>query len=168
MTLLSEKLKAPLTAELDVSSINQQLKEYIDDNINFTFNHNIEKNLNLRTVMLNQYERNFNETKSIYDEQMHHLITVIIQKQDGLNLDLQNYSLRLKNTKFLLEKEFQKLFDNVDLKLENLKIAMLSDYFKNVQNSISSYDKKFSNFESELQSQFSDFVKGLRDDLSKV
>lgn len=91
MPLLSENLKAPLTAEIDVSSINRQLKEYIDDNINFTFNHNIEKISNLRTVMLNQYEKSINETKSIYDEQVHHLIAGIIQKQDVLDLDIQNY-----------------------------------------------------------------------------
>ncbi|CAG2206484.1 unnamed protein product [Mytilus edulis] len=166
MPLLSENLKAPLTAELDVLSFNQQLKEYIDDNINYTFNHNIDDVSNLRTVMLNQYEKSINETKSIYDEQMNHLISGIVQKQDGVSLDIQNYSLRLNNTKVLLEKEIQSLFDNVDLKLENLKIAMLSDYFKNVQSSImssarpiTSSDKKFSNFESELQSQFSDFSK---------
>lgn len=82
MPLLSENLKAPLTAELDVSSINQQLKEYIDDNINFTFNQNIEEVSNLRTVMLIQYEKCINATKSIYDEQMNHLITGIVQKQD--------------------------------------------------------------------------------------
>ncbi|CAC5365464.1 unnamed protein product [Mytilus coruscus] len=165
MPLLSEKLKAPLTTELDVSSINQQLKEYIDDNINYTFNHNIEEISNLRTMMLNQYERNLNETKNMYDEQMHHLITGIVQKQDGLNLDIQNYSLRLNNTKYMLEKDIQSLFDNVDLKLENLKLAMLSDYFRNVQKSKSSYDKKFTNLESELKSLFSDFSKVLREEV---
>lgn len=135
MPLLSENLKAPLITELDVLSFNQQLKEYIDYNINYTFNHNIDDVSNLRTVMLNQYEKSINETISIYDEQMNHLISGIVQKQDGVSLDIQNYSLRLNNTKVLLEKEIQSLFDNVDLKLENFKIAMLSDYVKNVQNS---------------------------------
>ncbi|CAG2185630.1 unnamed protein product [Mytilus edulis] len=37
MPLVSDNLKAPLLAELDVSMINQQLKEYIDDAINVTF-----------------------------------------------------------------------------------------------------------------------------------
>lgn len=37
MPLVSDNLKAPLSAELDVSMINQQLKEYIDDAINVTF-----------------------------------------------------------------------------------------------------------------------------------
>ncbi|XP_076078530.1 perlucin-like protein [Mytilus galloprovincialis] len=37
MPLVSDNLKAPLLAELDVSMINQQLKEYIDDSINVTF-----------------------------------------------------------------------------------------------------------------------------------
>lgn len=140
MPLLSENLKAPLTAELDVSSINRQLKEYTDDNINYTFNHNIDEISNLRTVMLNQYDKSINEKKSIYDEQMNHLITGIVQKQDGWSLDIQNYSLLLNITKFLLNKDIQRLFDSVDLKLENLKIAMLSDYIKKVQNSLSSYD----------------------------
>lgn len=37
MPLVSNNLKAPLLAELDVSMVNQQLKEYIDDAINVTF-----------------------------------------------------------------------------------------------------------------------------------
>ncbi|VDI27270.1 Hypothetical predicted protein [Mytilus galloprovincialis] len=43
MPLQSDNLKAPLIAELDVSTMNQQLKEYIDDSINYTFTHNVEK-----------------------------------------------------------------------------------------------------------------------------
>ncbi|XP_052088216.1 CD209 antigen-like protein C [Mytilus californianus] len=37
MPLVSDNLKAPLIAELDVSMVNQQLKEYIDDAINVTY-----------------------------------------------------------------------------------------------------------------------------------
>ncbi|XP_071148437.1 uncharacterized protein [Mytilus edulis] len=173
MPLLSNNLKAPLIADLDVSSMNKQLKEYIDDSINYTFSHKIEDVVDskqdlLHTSMLSHYERNLNETKTIYNKQMHDVITGIEQKQDGLNLQIQNYSLQLDNSKYMFEKGVQSSLKNVDQQLANLKLAMFSEYVRDLQNTKSDYEKKYAEFVSDLKSQFTDCSKGLREEFDMI
>ncbi|CAC5364780.1 unnamed protein product [Mytilus coruscus] len=75
MPLISNNLKAPLVADLDVSALNAQLKDYIDDNIVSTFTEKIEevvdkKLLELKSSMLNEYSSKLEKSNIRYDQNL--------------------------------------------------------------------------------------------------
>ncbi|CAC5391453.1 Fibrinogen-like protein A,Ryncolin-4,Angiopoietin-related protein 1,Ficolin-2,Ryncolin-1,Tenascin-R,Fibrinogen-like protein 1,Ficolin-1,Tenascin-X,Ryncolin-3,Fibroleukin,Fibrinogen C domain-containing protein 1,Ryncolin-2,Angiopoietin-related protein 6,Techylectin-5B,Angiopoietin-related protein 2,Microfibril-associated glycoprotein 4,Fibrinogen alpha chain,Ficolin-1-A,Tenascin,Angiopoietin-4 [Mytilus coruscus] len=80
MPLISNNLKAPLVADLDVSALNAQLKDYIDDNIVSTFTEKIEdvvnkKLLELKNNMLNEYSLKLEKSHTRYDQELSEMHT---------------------------------------------------------------------------------------------
>ncbi|CAC5391452.1 unnamed protein product [Mytilus coruscus] len=75
MPLVSNELKAPLVADLDVSALNAQLKDYIDDNIVSTFTEKMEdivnkKLLELKDSMLHEYSSKLEKSNTRYDRKL--------------------------------------------------------------------------------------------------
>ncbi|VDI02902.1 Hypothetical predicted protein [Mytilus galloprovincialis] len=73
MPLLSNNLKAPLFADFDVSALNEQLKDYIDQNIISTFTKQVEdivskKQSDIGTHMLKEYMSKLEQSDVLHGE----------------------------------------------------------------------------------------------------
>ncbi|XP_063443438.1 ficolin-3-like [Mytilus trossulus] len=79
MPLVTNNLKAPLVADLDVSALNKQLKHYIDTAISKTFLGKVKDIIEhsqdeLKTIMLTTYKERLQESKAVYEEDLAHLV----------------------------------------------------------------------------------------------
>ncbi|XP_063418639.1 angiopoietin-related protein 7-like isoform X2 [Mytilus trossulus] len=75
MPLVSNALQAPLVADLDVSALNAQLKDYIDDNIVSTFTDKMEDIvhktlLELKDSMLHEYSSKLIKSHTKYEREL--------------------------------------------------------------------------------------------------
>ncbi|CAC5393875.1 unnamed protein product [Mytilus coruscus] len=93
MPLATNNLKAPLVADLDVSSLNKQLKHYIDTAISATFNSKVKEIVKhsqdeLKATMLTYKER-LQESKTVYEEDLAHLVGGFKSRFESLFGDLR-------------------------------------------------------------------------------
>ncbi|CAG2240820.1 unnamed protein product [Mytilus edulis] len=93
MPLVTNNLKAPLVADLDVSSLNTQLKHYIDTAISKTFTGKIKDIVEhsqdeLKTTMLTAYKERLQESKTLYEEDLAHLVGGFKSRFESLFSDL--------------------------------------------------------------------------------
>lgn len=93
MPLISNNLQAPLVAELDITSINEQLKHYIDDDIQSKFSEEVRDMVKneqeqLKTSMLEDYSSKLNDSKEKYDKKMLNIMRDLNDKQEKIQLEI--------------------------------------------------------------------------------
>ncbi|XP_063404562.1 fucolectin-2-like [Mytilus trossulus] len=120
---LLDNMKAPLVAELDVSEVNRELKQFIEISINSTYNDDIEemiiKHLGLlKSMMLKQYSHEQNRTKHMYDNQIVNMMDSFKARQDNLQKEVKEY----------LKKEFVDFQENTDGWKNNITQTLLGKY----------------------------------------
>lgn len=96
---LLDNMKAPLVAELDVSEVNKELKQFIEISINSTYNEDIEemimKHLGLlKSMMLKEYSDEQNRTKHIFDIQIVNMMDSFKARQENLQKELKEYLMK--------------------------------------------------------------------------
>ncbi|CAG2251404.1 unnamed protein product [Mytilus edulis] len=94
MPLVTNNLKAPLVADLDVSALNKQLKHYIDTAISKTFTGKVKDIVEhsqdeLKTTMLNTYKERLQESKAVYEENLAHLVGGFKSRLESVFSDLK-------------------------------------------------------------------------------
>ncbi|XP_076112871.1 ficolin-2-like isoform X1 [Mytilus galloprovincialis] len=93
MPLVTNNLKAPLVADLDVSALNKQLKHYIDTAISKTFTGKVKDIVKhsqdeLKTTMLLTYKERLQESKAVY-ENLAHLVGGFKSRLENVFSDLK-------------------------------------------------------------------------------
>ncbi|XP_071172677.1 fibrinogen-like protein A [Mytilus edulis] len=93
MPLVTNNLKAPLVADLDVSALNKQLKHYIDTAISKTFISKVKDIVEysqdeLKTTMVTAYKESLQESKAVYEEDLAHLVGGFKSRVESLFSDL--------------------------------------------------------------------------------
>ncbi|XP_052089038.1 uncharacterized protein LOC127725792 isoform X2 [Mytilus californianus] len=130
---LMDDMKAPLVAELDVSEVNRELKQFIEISINSTFNENIEEmivnNLGvLKSLMLKEYSDEKNRTKHMYDTKIVNMIDSFKARQDYLETELKEYSSNLSISGEHFEQKLIDLVRDVEGKFDAMFLNMTSHY----------------------------------------
>ncbi|CAC5389999.1 Fibrinogen-like protein A,Ryncolin-4,Angiopoietin-related protein 1,Ficolin-3,Ficolin-1-B,Techylectin-5A,Ficolin-2,Ryncolin-1,Tenascin-R,Fibrinogen-like protein 1,Fibrinogen C domain-containing protein 1-A,Tenascin-N,Ryncolin-3,Tenascin,Fibroleukin,Fibrinogen C domain-containing protein 1,Ryncolin-2,Techylectin-5B,Angiopoietin-2,Microfibril-associated glycoprotein 4,Ficolin-1-A,Ficolin-1,Angiopoietin-4 [Mytilus coruscus] len=172
MPLVSNKLNAPLVAELDVTSMNKQLETYIRDNIDSTFSEDIKvlvkhEQDDLKISMLQDYSSKLNSTMKEYDKHISNIVRILEAKQGELELEISDVNRNLSESESTFKTEITNLFSGFEQRQENLKLAMLSDYLSKLQQSQDANNKKMKDLASELKSQFADLTQEFREDLKE-
>ncbi|VDI77383.1 Hypothetical predicted protein [Mytilus galloprovincialis] len=117
---LLDNMKAPLVAELDVSEVNRELKQFIEISINSTYNENIEEMITkhlglLKSMMLKEYSDEQNRTKRMYDIQIVNMMDSFKARQDNLQKEFKEY----------LKKEFVDFQESTDEWKNNITQTLL-------------------------------------------
>ncbi|CAC5416144.1 ANGPT4 [Mytilus coruscus] len=89
MPLVTNNLKAPLVADLDVSSLNKQLKRYIDTAISTTFTGKVKEIVEhsqdeLKATMLTNFEERLQESETRYEKELTHLVNRLKSRSESL------------------------------------------------------------------------------------
>ncbi|CAC5381691.1 TN [Mytilus coruscus] len=172
MPLVSNKLNAPLIAELDVRSMNKQLKTYIRDDIDSTFSEDIKdlvKNEqdDLKVSMLQDYSSKLNTTQKEYDKHFSNIVQNLEAKQGELQLEISDVNKTLGESKSTFNTEITALLNGFEQKQESLKLAMLSNYSSKWQQSQDTIKQQINNLASELKSQFDNLSQEVKKELMK-
>lgn len=133
---LLDNVKAPLFAELDLSQVDEQLKEYIDEKveikINKTFHEKIEDMVNrkhaaLRSELLEIYTDNITEIKATYDRTFSAIVQQIksqfLEQENNLKREHEEAKAAYANIENQLKQMFDELYRNITEELENKKNA---------------------------------------------
>ncbi|CAG2194304.1 unnamed protein product [Mytilus edulis] len=110
MPLVSNALQAPLVADLDVSALNAQLKDYIDDNIVSTFTDKMEdivnkKLLELKDSMLHEYSSKLIKSHTKYERKLSEM-------HSEYDIRFSDLSERTKKSKTVFEKQVSEILRN--------------------------------------------------------
>ncbi|XP_071161640.1 uncharacterized protein [Mytilus edulis] len=145
MPLISNNLKAPLVADLDVSALNTQLKDYIDDNIVSTFTEKMEDMVNkklfeLKNGMLNEYSSKLEKSHTRYDRKLSEMHSEYDNRFSDLS---ENQSENV--TKFM---------ENVHA-WQNTLIQSMNEYSSKLEESHTRYDQKLAELYLEYNNRFS-------------
>ena len=129
---LLDNIRAPLFAELDMSQVDEHLKEYIDDNveikINEKFNEKIEDMVNkkhtaLKSELLEIYTHNITEIKATYDRTFSAIVQQIKSQFPELEHNLKREHEDAKavyaNIDNQQKQKFVELYRNIMKELEN-------------------------------------------------
>ncbi|XP_052089039.1 uncharacterized protein LOC127725793 [Mytilus californianus] len=150
---LIDNMKAPLVAELDVSEVNRELKQYIEISINSTYNENIEemiiKNLGvLKSMMLKEYSDEKNRTKHMYDIQIVNMIDSLQARHDYLQTELKEYSSNLSISAEHFEQKLIDLVRDVEGKFDAMFLNMTSHYKQKINILSERLKKEFVDFQN--------------------
>ena len=129
---LLDHIRAPLFAELDISQVNEQLKEYIDENvdikINETFHEKIEDMVNkkhtaLKSELMEIYTDNITEIKATYDRTFSAIVQQIKSQFSELEHNLKREHEEAKavyaNIENQQKQKFDELYRNITKELED-------------------------------------------------
>jgi len=101
---LLDNMRAPLFAELDISNVNEQLRDYIDDNVeiqvNDTFHEKIEDMINKKHT----------EIKATYDRTLSALVQEIKSQFSELELNLKREYEDIENQQ---KQKFDELYQHI-------------------------------------------------------
>ncbi|XP_052090050.1 angiopoietin-2-like isoform X2 [Mytilus californianus] len=172
MPLISNDLKAPLVAEFDITSVNQQLESYINDDIKSTFSEEIQDMVKnekdeTKTSMLQDYSLKLNTTKKEYDKRFSNIIQNLKAKQREIKLEVSEVYKNLSESKSTFNTELTDLLSGFEHRQESLKLAMLSEYLSKLQQSQDSNNQKFHDLASDLKSQFANLSQELKEEFMK-
>ncbi|CAC5390000.1 ANGPT2 [Mytilus coruscus] len=172
MPLVSNKLNAPLVAELDITSMNKQLKTYIRDDIESTFSKNIHRMVknkqdDLKVSMLQDYSSKLNTTKTEYDKKISNIVQNLKIKQEELQLEIYDVNKNLSESESIFNSEIIDLLSWFQQRQETLKLAMLSDYLSNLQQSQDDNKQTINDLASDLNSQFDNLSQKFKEELTK-
>ncbi|XP_071136944.1 uncharacterized protein [Mytilus edulis] len=149
---LLDNMKAPLVAELDVSEVNRELKQYIEISINSTYNENIEemivKNLGvLKSMMLKEYSNEKKSTKHMFDIQIVNMLDSLKARQDYLQTELKEYSFNLSISAEHFEQTLIDLVRDVEGKLDAVFLNMTRHYKQKINKLSDRLKKEFVDFQ---------------------
>lgn len=145
-------MKAPLVAELDVSEVNRELKEFIEISINSTYNENIEemiiKNLGvLKSMMFKEYSDEHNRSKHMYDIQIVNMMDSLKARQDHLQTQLKEYSSNLSISAEYFDQKLIDLVRDIEGKFDSMFLNMTSHYKQQVNTLSDRWNKEFVDFQ---------------------
>lgn len=145
-------MKAPLVAELDVSEVNRELKEFIEISINSTYNENIEemiiKNLGvLKSMMFKKYSDEHNRSKHMYDIQIVIMMDSLKARQDHLQTQLKEYSSNLSISAEYFDQKLIDLVRDIEGKFDSMFLNMTSHYKQQVNTLSDRWNKEFVDFQ---------------------
>ncbi|CAC5422054.1 unnamed protein product [Mytilus coruscus] len=170
MPLVSNELKAPLVAELDITSMNKQLKSYISDDIQLTFSKDIkdmvksEQN-NLKTTMLKDYSSKMKETKEGYDLKISDIIQNLQANEGKVQEEMSEVYKNLNASEANFNEKLTDLLSGFEQKQESLKLAMLSEYLSKIQVSHDTNNKQIIDLANGLKTQFVNFSQNIKGEL---
>ncbi|XP_063402248.1 fibrinogen-like protein 1 [Mytilus trossulus] len=172
LPLVSNKLNAPLIAELDITSMNKELKTYIKDDIESTFSENIHKMVkneqdDLKVSMLQDYSSKINTTQTEYDKQISHIVKNLEAKQEELQLEISEYNTNLSESESIFNSKITELLRGFKEGQERLKLAMLSDYLSKLQKLQDANRETINDFTTDLKSQFANLSQEFKRDFMK-
>ncbi|CAG2236298.1 ANGPT2 [Mytilus edulis] len=172
LPLVSNKLNAPLIAELDVTSLNKQLKTYIRDDIESSFSENIHRMVKneqdeLKVAMVQDYSSKLNITQTEYDKKISHIVKNLEAKQEELQLEIFDINTNLSESQSIFNTEISYLLSGFQQKQERLKLAMISDYTSKIRQSEDLNKQKFVDLASEQKSQLADLSRELKEEFVK-
>ncbi|CAG2194305.1 unnamed protein product [Mytilus edulis] len=175
MPLVSNELKAPLVADLDVSALNAELKDYIDDNIFSTFTEKIEdivnkKLLGLKKGMLNEYSSKLEKSQTRCDQKLAELYSVYDNRFSDLS---ENQSENV--TKFMENvQEWQTtLMQSVNEQSEYLQKSKIvydnqvSEVLRNYKHQTSEISKEVVTSFTKLKTELKNWKNDMVDDVIK-
>ncbi|CAC5411440.1 Fibrinogen-like protein 1,Fibrinogen-like protein A,Tenascin,Ryncolin-2,Ryncolin-4,Tenascin-X,Techylectin-5B, Microfibril-associated glycoprotein 4,Fibrinogen alpha chain,Angiopoietin-related protein 1,Ficolin-2,Ryncolin-1,Tenascin-R,Ryncolin-3,Ficolin-1,Fibroleukin [Mytilus coruscus] len=149
MPLISNNLKAPLVADLDVSALNAQLKDYIDDNIVSTFTEKIEEVVDKKLLELKSKNQSENVTKFMenvqewqntmmqtMNEQSGYLQKSKIEYENQVSEILRNY----RDQTSQISKEAITNLTDLKTDMEEWKNEMVADLIKSVANNLTQFE----------------------------
>ncbi|XP_063425914.1 angiopoietin-related protein 7-like [Mytilus trossulus] len=157
MPLVSNELKAPLVADLDVSALNTQLKDYIDDNIVSTFTDKMEdmvnkKLLELKNGMLNEYSSKLEKSHTRCD-----------RKLAEMHLEYDNRFSDLSENQ---SENVTKFMENVQ-GWQNTLMQSMNEYSSKLEESHTRYEQKLAELYSEYDHRFSDLSENQSENVTK-
>ncbi|XP_071135376.1 fibrinogen-like protein 1 [Mytilus edulis] len=170
MPLVSNELKAPLVAELDISAMNKQLKSYIKDDIQSTFSKDIENMVkseqnNLKTTMLEDYSSKIKETKEGYDMKISDIIQNLQSKEGKVQEKMSEVYKDLNASEANFNEKMTDLLSGFKQKQESLKLEMLSEYSAKLQVSHDTNNQQIIDLANDLKTQFADLSRNIKDEL---
>lgn len=173
MPLISNNLHAPLVAELDITSMNQQLKTYIDDDIKSTFSEDVQDMVKneqeqMKTTMLQDFSSKLNGTKEEYDKKMSNIVQNLDDKQEEIQLEISEVYKNLSESELNFNTEITDLLSGFEHRQESLKLAMLSEYLSKLQESQNANNNKINDLASDLKSRFATLSQDFKEELTKV
>ncbi|XP_063401983.1 angiopoietin-2-like [Mytilus trossulus] len=173
MPLVSNELKAPLVAELDISAMNKQLKSYISDDIQLTFSKDIkdmvksEQN-NLKTSLLRDYASKMKTTKEGYDKKISSIITNLQAKEGKVQEEMSKVYKNLTTSEANFNEKTTDLLSEFEHKQESLKLEMLSEYSAKLQVSHDTNNKQIIDLANNLKSQLANLSRNIKDESVEV
>lgn len=171
MPLVSNKLNAPLVAELDVTAMNQQLATYIRDDIESTFSKDIKSLVKkeqdgIKVSMLQDYSSKLNKTKNEYDRHISKIVQTLKAKQSELQLEISDVNKNINESELTFKKEIADLLSGFEQRQESLKLAMLSEYLAKLQQSQETINQKINDLADNLKSQFASLSQSIKEELT--
>ncbi|CAC5425671.1 unnamed protein product [Mytilus coruscus] len=190
MPLMSNDLKSPLIAELDISSVNEHLKSYINADINSTFSEEVKdmvKNEQEQTKTSIESESTFNteikdslngyehRQESLKLAMMSEYLSKLQQSQDVNNRKFKDLASDLKSHFATLSQEFKEEFkkSTTDLQserqefeewktnlMETLNVRNLGAKQREITLAISDVYKNLSESESTFNTEIKDSLNG--------
>ncbi|CAG2240827.1 Angiopoietin-4 [Mytilus edulis] len=155
MPLVTNNLKAPLVADLDVTSLNTQLKHYIDTAISKTFTGKVKDIVKhsqdeLKTTMLLTYKERLQESKAVYEENLAHLVGGFKSRFKSLFSDLKENVTDLVDNLEEWKKDYTQTIsekyrpidvprDCTDIKENNMKSGVYTIFLADNVNGIKVY-----------------------------
>ncbi|CAG2238662.1 Tenascin-R,Ryncolin-2,Ficolin-1-A,Ryncolin-1,Fibrinogen C domain-containing protein 1,Tenascin-N,Fibroleukin,Fibrinogen-like protein 1,Ficolin-2,Protein scabrous,Tenascin,Ficolin-1,Fibrinogen-like protein A,Ficolin-1-B,Microfibril-associated glycoprotein 4,Ryncolin-3,Techylectin-5A,Ryncolin-4 [Mytilus edulis] len=166
MPLISNNLQAPLVAELDITSMNNHLKSYIDDDIKSTFSDDVmdmvkHEQDQLKTSMLDDYSSKLNESMEEYDKKLSKIVQNFEDKQENIQHDIIKVYKNLSESESNFNTKITDLLSGFEHRQESLKLAMLSEYLSNLQKSQENNNNKINDLASDLKSEFANLSQKL-------
>ncbi|XP_071144298.1 fibrinogen-like protein 1 [Mytilus edulis] len=161
MPLISNNLQAPLVAELDITSMNNQLKSYIDDMVK-------NEQEQLKTSMLEDYSSKLNDSKEEYDKKMSNIVNNLEDKQENIQHDVFNVYKNLSESESNFNTEITDLLSGFGHRQKSLKLAMLSEYTSKLDKSQEDNNNKILDLATDLKSQFAKLLKDIQEEVTKV
>ncbi|XP_063404644.1 IgGFc-binding protein-like [Mytilus trossulus] len=125
---------------MDVSSMNEQLKEFIQNEINVTCNNRIEEFETKQRILGNSISEMYNKNLRL--------------SQDTLNQQLENLTISFKMSQMTNDETIERFVNNsmaqidreFDKKLEEMKKKILAEHTAKLHNFNQLYEEKFENF----------------------
>lgn len=172
MPLVSNKLNAPLVAELDVTAMNKQLTTYIRDDIESTVSKDIKglvkkEQDDIKVSMLQDYSSKLNKTKKEYDKHISKIVQSLEEKQTELQLKISDVNKNISESESTFKTEITDLLNGFEQKQKTLKVAMLAEYLSKLQQSQVESNQTMNDIASDLYSQFDNFTKTFKEEFKK-
>ncbi|XP_063402494.1 angiopoietin-related protein 7-like isoform X2 [Mytilus trossulus] len=172
MPLISNDLKAPLVAELDITSVNKQLESYINDDIKSTFSDEIQDMVKIeqdqtKTSMFEDYSLKLNTTKKEYDKRFSNIVQNLEGKQKAITREISEVYKNLSESESAFNTEITDSLSGFEHRQESLKLAMMSEYLSKLQQSQDANDHKFNDLACDLKSHFANLSQELREEFKK-
>lgn len=144
---LLDNHKAYLFAEMDVSSMNEQLKEFIQNEINVTCNDRIEEFETKQRILGNSisemHNKNLRLSQDTFYQQLENLTISFKISQTRNNEKIERF---VNNSMAQIDRRILHLSQQFDTKLEEMKKKILAEHTAKLHNFNQLYEEKFENF----------------------